>query len=467
MSPLRPKFALTAFCLLSGQAALATSLVNLQDLLVDIGYGVYRGAYNSTTHLNIWKGIRYAVPPDGDLCWQAPAAPIISRNDMVDAIEFAPGCPQAAPAPFPIIPAPSGSEDCLSLNVYAPRRKEKTKLPVLVWVHSGGYGFGNGQQDMSEITIENDSSFIAVSIQYRLGAFGFLSSTEIEQNGALNAGILDMAFALQWVQDHIDQFGSDKLRVTIVIITASPYLPPQHNFNAAAPTRQTRQWRAHVGNNANEGPLFVPTIGSTDALQAWLQNAFPSVTSTGLEAILAAYPLSNLTNSDTFATTGLSPVTALDTSSFASGIQQRAYNIYAEATFVCPSYWLSDVFATNNRTAFHYQYSVPGALHGSDVTAYFGPATPSQPHSFTTVFRQVWGHFVTAANPGTTKGLTNLTWPAWTEDGHSKMLNLNITVGMPYSASQSTGTTITEYTDPGLQDYFTVVHALEWEGNRG
>jgi hypothetical protein len=198
-----------------------------------------------------------------------------------------------------------------------------------------------------------------------------------------------------------------------------------------------------------------------------LQNAFPSVTSTGLEAILAAYPLSNLTNSDTFATTGLSPVTALDTSSFASGIQQRAYNIYAEATFVCPSYWLSDVFATNNRTAFHYQYSVPGALHGSDVTAYFGPATPSQPHSFTTVFRQVWGHFVTAANPGTTKGLTNLTWPAWTEDGHSKMLNLNITVGMPYSASQSTGTTITEYTDPGLQDYFTVVHALEWEGNRG
>jgi carboxylesterase type B len=51
----------------------------------------------------------------------------------------------------------------------------------------------------------------------KLGAFGFLSSTEIEQNGALNAGILDMAFALQWVQDHIDQFGSDKLRVTIVV----------------------------------------------------------------------------------------------------------------------------------------------------------------------------------------------------------------------------------------------------------
>jgi hypothetical protein len=56
MSPLRPKFALTAICLLSGQAALAASLANLQDLVVDLGYGVYRGAYNSTTHLNIWKG---------------------------------------------------------------------------------------------------------------------------------------------------------------------------------------------------------------------------------------------------------------------------------------------------------------------------------------------------------------------------------------------------------------------------
>ncbi|RYN15847.1 hypothetical protein AA0115_g12744 [Alternaria tenuissima] len=563
MLPLRRKFALTAFCLLGGQVTLAASLVNLQDLVVDLGYDVYQGAYNSTTHLNIWKGIRYAAPPDGDLRWRAPAAPIISRNDIVDAIEFAPGCPQAAPAPFPVIPAPSGSEDCLFLNVYAPRRKGKPKLPVLVWVHGGGYGFGNGQQDMSEIINDNGNSFIAVSIQYRLGAFGFLSSTEIQQNGALNAGILDMAFALKWVQDHIDQFGGDKLRVTVAgqsagaggvmllavakngtlgtslfsnIIAASPYLPPQHNFNAPAPTRQYESFVSRagcanltetlsclrskdsitlqmansdvnaanlyghwafspvtesesgfihthpsdsltaglvngehilVGNNANEGPLFVPTIDSTDALQAWVKIAFPSVSSTEFEAILAAYPLSNLENNDTVATTGLGPVTALDTSSFASGIQQRAYNIHAEATFVCPSYWLSDAFTKNNRTAFHYQYSVPGALHGSGVTAYFGPATPSQPRSFNTVFRQIWSHFVTAANPATAKGLMNLTWPAWAKDGHSKMLNLNTTGGVPYSASQLTGTNLTEFTNPGLQNDFSVVDALKWEGNRG
>jgi carboxylesterase type B len=82
----------------------------------------------------------------------------------VDAIEFAPGCPQAAPAPFPVISAPSSSEDCLFLNVYTPKRKGKAKLSVLVWVHGGGYGFGNGQQDMSEIINEDSNSFIAVSI---------------------------------------------------------------------------------------------------------------------------------------------------------------------------------------------------------------------------------------------------------------------------------------------------------------
>ncbi|RYN16460.1 hypothetical protein AA0112_g12493 [Alternaria arborescens] len=543
MSPLCRKFALTAFCLLSGQAAYAASLFNLQDLVVDLGYGIYQGAYNSTTHLNIWKGIRYAAPPVGDLRWRAPAAPVVSSNNIVDAIEFAPGCPQAAPAPFPVIPAPSGSEDCLFLNVYAPRRKEQAKLPVLVWVHGGGYGFGNGQQDMTEIINDNGNSFIAVSIQYRLGAFGFLSSNEIQQNGALNVGILDMAFALQWVQDHIDHFGGDKSRVTVAgqsagaggvtllgiakngtlgtslfrnIIAASPYLPPQHKFDASAPTRQYESFSTSAGcanstetlsclrskdsltlqtansDNQNLASSILiqaillqkdssmartclsattltkgPTIDSTDALQAWLRNAFPSSASTELEAILAAYPLSNLTKNDTFATTGLGPVTALDTSSFALGIQQRAYNIYAEATFVCPSYWLSGAFATNNRTAFHYQYSVPGALHGSDLTAYFGPATASQPRSFTAVFRQIWGHFITAANPATAKGLTKLTWPAWTANGHSKMLNLNTTGGVPYSAPQLTGTTITEYTGPGLQNDFSVVDALNWEGNRG
>lgn len=105
------------------------------------------------------------------------------------------------------------------------------QLPVLVWIHGGGYGAGNGRQDMSEIINANSNGFVAVAIQYRvsstaskdevktdmkqLGAFGFLSSADVHKDGALNAGILDMTFALQWVQDHIGRFGGDSSRVTI------------------------------------------------------------------------------------------------------------------------------------------------------------------------------------------------------------------------------------------------------------
>ncbi|KAL2352132.1 Carboxylesterase family-domain-containing protein [Cryomyces antarcticus] len=90
------------------------------------------------------------------------------------------------------------SEDCLFLNVYAPANA--SNLPVLVWIHGGGYGAGNGREDLTAIIKANNNSFVSVAIQYRLGAFGFLSSDEVYRNGVVNAGLLDQHFALQWVQ---------------------------------------------------------------------------------------------------------------------------------------------------------------------------------------------------------------------------------------------------------------------------
>jgi carboxylesterase type B len=90
------------------------------------------------------------------------------------------------------------SEDCLFLNIQSPVNAKN--LPVLVWIHGGGYGAGNGRLDFSDILITNENSFVAVSIQYRLGPFGFLASGELNKNGVVNAGLLDQFFALQWVQ---------------------------------------------------------------------------------------------------------------------------------------------------------------------------------------------------------------------------------------------------------------------------
>jgi carboxylesterase type B len=152
---------------------------------------------------------------------------------VTPATEFGPQCPQTRPSVGnpEFIP---GNEDCLFLDVYAPP-KTRSKLPVLVWIHGGGYNLGNSHEgggDLRTIINANNKGFIGVSIQYRvskksmstvvtssdnqqLGAFGFLSSAEVKAKGVTNAAILDMEFALKWVQKNIEKFGGDPRKVTI------------------------------------------------------------------------------------------------------------------------------------------------------------------------------------------------------------------------------------------------------------
>jgi carboxylesterase type B len=106
------------------------------------------------------------------------------------------------------------NEDCLFLNVQVPANASGP-LPVLVWIHGGGYGAGNGRQDFAAIINDNNDSFVGVSIQYRLGAFGFLASDEVYRNGVVNAGLLDQHFALQWIQSYVSLFGGNASQVTI------------------------------------------------------------------------------------------------------------------------------------------------------------------------------------------------------------------------------------------------------------
>ena len=148
--------------------------------------------------------IRFAAPPTGILRWQRPEPPVINRSAIFRADSYGPTCNQA---PFSGAPdfgggSASASEDCLFLNIQSPANA--TNLPVLVWIHGGGYGVGNGQQDFTDLLTANDNSFVAVSIQYRLGAFGFLASDELVKNGVANAGLLDQFFALQWVQVRVN-----------------------------------------------------------------------------------------------------------------------------------------------------------------------------------------------------------------------------------------------------------------------
>ncbi|KAL9112061.1 MAG: hypothetical protein Q9227_003681 [Pyrenula ochraceoflavens] len=182
------------------------------DLQVDLGYAIYKGIVNATSGLNTWKGIRYAAPPTGSLRWQPPMKPQSNRSSVINATSFGPQCPQSYPAGLGS--GSYGDEDCLFLNVYAPANASDL-LPVFVVIHGGGYGLGDGREDLCEMIGVDHGGFVAVIIQYRLGAFGFLSSNEVHTSGVVNAGLLDQEFALAFVQTYINLFGGDASRVTI------------------------------------------------------------------------------------------------------------------------------------------------------------------------------------------------------------------------------------------------------------
>ncbi|RWA07360.1 hypothetical protein EKO27_g7744 [Xylaria grammica] len=262
-------------------------------LVVDVGYAKYQGFYDATYDQNIFRGIRYAAPPVGELRWQMPQAPGRQRNEVISAVEYAPQCPQSPSSPSEPIAAPSGDEDCLFLNVVVPAN-QKRLLPVLVWIHGGGYGGGNNRYEFMQQVRTNGNSYIAVTIAYRLGAFGFLSSADVEKFGTLNAGIHDMRFALKWVKEHIRQFGGDPNRVTIAgesagggsvmllamanggweglrlfegVIASSPYLPTQWEFDDAWPTLSYEAFVEEAGCSDADVPFECLQSADTLVLQ--------------------------------------------------------------------------------------------------------------------------------------------------------------------------------------------------------
>ncbi|KAK3721344.1 hypothetical protein LTR37_003220 [Vermiconidia calcicola] len=165
------------------------------------------------------KGIiRYAQDTTGPLRWQPPRASVTNRSEVLPALEEGSQCPQSpnSASAYQTLDNSESSEDCLFLNVRAPTNcSEETGCPVLVWIHSGGYGQGAGGNDLAPLITTNDNGFIGVGMNYRLGAFGFLSSDEVHRRGVANAGLLDQQLALHWVQQYIHLFGGDASRVTI------------------------------------------------------------------------------------------------------------------------------------------------------------------------------------------------------------------------------------------------------------
>lgn len=154
-----------------------------------------------------WRGIPYAAAPVGDLRWRAPQPPA-AWDGVRDATDFGPDClraPSTAPSP--------ASEDCLFVNVERPVLASEP-LPVLVWVHGGGFVLGSGRSEATGGAAFVRRGVLLVTFNYRLGRLGFLAHPDLGPESA-NAGLRDQVAALQWVQDNIADFGGDPDRVTV------------------------------------------------------------------------------------------------------------------------------------------------------------------------------------------------------------------------------------------------------------
>lgn len=166
--------------------------------------------------LGTFKAIPFAEAPVGDLRWKAPV-PKKPWQGVYEAVEFG-GMPPQQVRTRPGAPAPKVSEDCLYLNIQTPAESADEKLPVLVWIHGGGFITGDANSNDGRKFARQ--GIVYVSLSYRTGALGFLSlpelSAENERGISGNYGLLDMIEGLRWVKENISAFGGDPDKVTVM-----------------------------------------------------------------------------------------------------------------------------------------------------------------------------------------------------------------------------------------------------------
>lgn len=198
--------ALTATCSSMLQAAINEP--------VKVEAGLVSGVPARDASITVYKGVPFAAPPVGELRWRAPQ-PAIPWQGVRKADQFGNGCFQVQMQRD----VSSGSEDCLYLNVWTGANSSAERRPVFVWIYGGRFTLGAGSDALFDGEGLARKGVVVVTMNYRLGVFGFLATPELSQesghNSSGNYGVLDQIAALQWVKKNIAAFGGDPNRVTI------------------------------------------------------------------------------------------------------------------------------------------------------------------------------------------------------------------------------------------------------------
>ena len=202
----------------AGIALVFSASVNADSLTVKTDQGKVVGKTINDAKVKAFLGLPYAAPPVGEMRWKAPGPPAKWKSTR-DATHYGAHCIQGRVFADMIFQDAGPSEDCLFLNVYAPSAAKATsKLPVMFWIHGGGYVGGAASEPRHNGDFLPAKGVVLVTINYRLGVLGFLATADLakEAGGVTgNYGLLDMVAALQWVKANIAKFGGDPDNVTI------------------------------------------------------------------------------------------------------------------------------------------------------------------------------------------------------------------------------------------------------------
>ena len=198
----------------TGTAAATPIVVACQTAVVEAPAGAVCGRVDATEtgrSAQAYLGIPFAETTAGSNRWQPPQ-PKPRWSETRRAMRVGHSCPQPPPPPSPAAEVPPQSEDCLNLNIWVPNDAAVKDLPVMVFIHGGSFLAGSGADPLYDgAYLAANQGIVVVSINYRLGALGFLALGEISGN----FGLLDQQAALAWVQRNIAAFGGDPGKVTV------------------------------------------------------------------------------------------------------------------------------------------------------------------------------------------------------------------------------------------------------------
>jgi para-nitrobenzyl esterase len=371
--------------LLLAVCSIAGLLIRLDAQNLQVEQGLLSGTTGKNADVRVYRGIPYATPPIGDLRWKPPQ-PAAHWQGVRAATEPPNACWQTQYPAGSIYQTklPALSEDCLYLNVWTAAKSAKERRPVMVWIHGGGFTRGYGGSNAYDGEALARKGVVLVTINYRLGIFGFFAHPELtaesEHHASGNYALLDQVAALQWVQKNIAAFGGDPNRVTIFGESAGSWAV---NCLMASPLAKGLFHRAIGESGASFTPMrsliaaekagesLAAKIGANDGLKTLRSKSAEELQKAGYEqtvrpivdgwvvpqdiaAVFAAgkqndVPLIAGFNADEG--TSLAPLASMKVTSFTDGIHQRYGDLAEQFLKVYPANTDDEAL-----TAFHAAY---------------------------------------------------------------------------------------------------------------